>query len=113
MKNSKSVLLAIATASIFATAVAIAQDASQSQTAASQAATPADPTQAVKCYGLNSCKGKSQCQTANNSCSGKNSCKGNGFMMVPTQQECLTKGGSLTGPTRPPTTQSATTPYGQ
>ena len=32
----------------------------------------------VKCYGLNKCKGKSQCKTSHNACKGKNDCKGKG-----------------------------------
>jgi uncharacterized membrane protein len=30
----------------------------------------------VKCFGLNSCKGKGSCKTAMNECKGKNSCQG-------------------------------------
>jgi|GEM_PF-85652 len=106
MKTSKFVLLAIAAAGAFATAVAIAQDA--------QTISPNNATAAVKCYGINSCKGKSECRTATNSCRGTNSCKGTGVLMASNQQDCITKGGSLTEPTQPQsTTQSATQPYGQ
>lgn len=38
---------------------------------------------AVKCMGVNACKGKSSCKTANSSCKGLNSCKGQGFVEVP------------------------------
>lgn len=39
-----------------------------------------DKTDADKhaCKGLNSCKGKGGCATADNTCKGKNSCKGKG-----------------------------------
>jgi hypothetical protein len=41
----------------------------------------------VKCEGVNSCKGHSECSTAENDCAGKNSCKGKGFVMM-TPEEC-------------------------
>jgi hypothetical protein len=41
----------------------------------------------VHCDGVNSCKGKSACKTANNSCKGTNSCKGKGFTEM-TQKDC-------------------------
>ena len=47
----------------------------------------ADDAKLVHCYGVNSCKGKSECATATNECSGQNSCKGKGFLML-TQEEC-------------------------
>lgn len=34
----------------------------------------------VKCEGVNSCKGHSDCKSAKNSCKGLNSCKGQGFV---------------------------------
>jgi hypothetical protein len=41
----------------------------------------------VKCEGVNSCKGKSACKSANNSCKGQNSCKGKGYLEM-TQAQC-------------------------
>lgn len=41
---------------------------------------------AVKCYGINACKGKSACKTASSSCKGTNSCKGQGYMMKSAKQ---------------------------
>ena len=41
----------------------------------------------IKCEGVNSCKGKSDCSSAKNSCQGQNSCKGQGFKEM-TQEEC-------------------------
>jgi len=37
-----------------------------------------DATEKHACKGLNSCKGKGGCHTADNACKGKNSCKGKG-----------------------------------
>jgi hypothetical protein len=36
----------------------------------------------VKCVGVNSCKGTSECMSAKNSCKGMNSCKGQGFLTM-------------------------------
>ncbi len=41
----------------------------------------------VKCEGVNSCKGKSACATAQNSCQGQNSCKGHGYLTL-SKAEC-------------------------
>jgi len=41
----------------------------------------------VHCDGVNSCKGQSACQTANNACKGQNSCKGKGWMYL-SKAEC-------------------------
>jgi hypothetical protein len=41
----------------------------------------------VKCEGVNSCKGQSDCHTAHNECSGKKSCKGKGYKKM-TAEEC-------------------------
>jgi hypothetical protein len=41
----------------------------------------------VKCEGVNSCKGKSACATAQNSCQGQNGCKGHGYLML-SKAEC-------------------------
>ncbi|EQB34103.1 BufA2 family periplasmic bufferin-type metallophore [Sphingobium ummariense] len=51
----------------------------------------------VHCYGVNSCKGESDCKTAHNECKGQNSCKGEGFKAL-TQAQCSAAGGSLTEP---------------
>ena len=36
----------------------------------------------VHCDGVNSCKGKSACQTASSACKGQNSCKGKGWELM-------------------------------
>jgi hypothetical protein len=41
----------------------------------------------IKCEGVNECKGKGACSSANNSCAGKNACKGQGHEMM-TPEEC-------------------------
>jgi hypothetical protein len=52
---------------------------------------------AVHCYGVNSCKGTSDCKTAKNDCKGQNSCKGTGFKEM-SEKKCIAAGGSLTEP---------------
>jgi uncharacterized membrane protein len=81
MQKSKSFMLAAATAALFAggltaTTVVHAEEAK------------------VHCGGINSCKGTSDCKTAENSCKGQNVCKGHGFKAV-SKTECDSKGGKV------------------
>ena len=48
----------------------------------------------VACYGVNSCKGKTACGTAQNACTGMNACKGKGWINLP-EKECYVRGGQL------------------
>ena len=41
----------------------------------------------VKCEGVNSCKGQSECKTDHSECGGHNSCKGKGWMSM-SPEEC-------------------------
>ncbi len=55
---------------------------------------------AVKCEGINTCKGTSACAGKNadgsmHDCAGKNSCKGEGFIEVESEQACTSKGGKV------------------
>ena len=49
---------------------------------------------AVECMGINACKGKSACKTADNACKGQNACKGKGFSMTKSKAACEKKGGT-------------------
>ena len=51
----------------------------------------------VHCYGVNSCKGTSDCKTMKHECKGHNDCKGSGFKEL-TAEACKAQGGSLTEP---------------
>ncbi|UPG90220.1 hypothetical protein L2Y96_00170 [Luteibacter aegosomaticola] len=51
----------------------------------------------VDCYGINSCKGTSDCKSGNHACKGQNECKGQGFKSV-SVSECKAQGGSTTPP---------------
>jgi hypothetical protein len=75
MKN-RSALVASAAAAMFVAGFAGGTHAEES----------GDEVQ-IKCEGVNSCKGKSDCQTAQNSCVGQNSCSGKGFLMM-SKAEC-------------------------
>lgn len=66
------------------------------------ASTPASAQQAkdakvVHCYGVNSCKGMSDCKSGKNDCKGMNDCKGQGFKEL-SAQACVAQGGSVTEP---------------
>lgn len=49
----------------------------------------------VKCSGINSCKGSSECKTAKNECKGHNSCKGMGWVKKASADECKAAGGKV------------------
>ena len=49
------------------------------------------------CYGVNACKGQSDCKSGNHDCKGQNSCKGQGFKSE-SAKACKADGGSLTPP---------------
>jgi hypothetical protein len=49
----------------------------------------------VKCAGVNSCKGTSDCKTAKNECKGQNSCKGMGWNKKSSAAACTSAGGSV------------------
>jgi len=48
----------------------------------------------VKCAGVNTCKGTSECATAKSDCKGHNSCKGQGWVKK-TAAECTSAGGTI------------------
>ena len=47
----------------------------------------------VKCAGINTCKGSSDCATTKSECKGHNSCKGQGWVKK-TAAECKAAGGT-------------------
>ncbi len=49
----------------------------------------------VKCMGINSCKGHSECKTAKNDCKGMNSCKGQGWVSKASDKDCTDAGGKV------------------
>lgn len=79
------------TASLIAAAVA-ALALSSAAFAAPATSLTADDT--VHCAGINSCKGQSDCASAENSCKGMNTCKGHGFL-ASKAGECFAKKGKI------------------
>ena len=51
-------------------------------------------TSAVKCAGVNECKGHGSCASANNACKGQNGCKGQGVVDA-SAKDCKDKGGTV------------------
>lgn len=80
-------------ASFAATAALIAVSAA----AVTAPAVAAKGESLVHCYGINTCKGTSDCKTATTECKGQNECKGQGFKAM-TAKKCTAAGGSLTPP---------------
>ncbi|MCA1197001.1 hypothetical protein K9B35_03395 [Sphingomonas sp. R647] len=84
-------------ASIAATAAAIALgsfSAFAADTPAGSKGRAIGAKDTVHCYGLHSCKGQSDCATAEHQCKGQNACKGHGFKAMKAG-ECLSKGGTI------------------
>jgi len=50
----------------------------------------------VHCFGVNSCKGQSDCKSGNHDCKGQNSCKGQGYKSM--SADACTKAGGKTTP---------------
>ena len=48
----------------------------------------------VHCYGVNGCKGRSDCKTATHECKGMNSCRNEGFKTL-AAGICLRRGGTI------------------
>jgi hypothetical protein len=80
-KNTKALMLAAATAALFAGGVVVSTGVHAEEAK-------------VHCGGITSCKGTSDCKTASNACKGQNSCKGQGFKAV-TKAECDKAGGKV------------------
>jgi uncharacterized membrane protein len=51
----------------------------------------------VMCFGVNACKGQSDCKSGNHDCKGQNSCKGQGFKDL-SAATCAAEHGSTTAP---------------
>jgi hypothetical protein len=83
--NIKSLTLASAAALVALTAMATVPTTASAEDAK------------VHCYGVNSCKGESDCKSGNHECKGENSCKGEGFKAL-TKADCTAQHGSLKEP---------------
>jgi hypothetical protein len=50
--------------------------------------------ESVKCFGVNACKGQSQCRTAQSQCNGHNKCEGKGWIKMESVAACEANGGT-------------------
>lgn len=73
--KTRGLMLAAAAASVFALAPMVSH-------------ADAGATKLGACFGVNACKGKSSCKTANNGCKGQNACKGKGFIEEVSPDTC-------------------------
>ena len=78
----KGIMIASAVASLIASGSLVAR------------ATDKAGDEMVHCAGINECKGKASCATAEHSCAGQNSCKGQGWVET-SAEECTQKGGKI------------------
>jgi hypothetical protein len=88
MNIKDGALVAIAAASLFASAC-------KKEESVTGAASAKEKTAAmVHCGGINECKGKSLCATDKTSCAGQNACKGQGWIDV-AAADCTAQGGKV------------------
>lgn len=87
MTLTKSMMIASAVASMFATA-AHAGDKAKAPGKDAKAAAQ------VKCEGINSCKGTGACGSATTQCAGTNACKGKGWVLA-SAKDCADKKGHV------------------
>lgn len=84
--KTTNVALAVAAASLFAFApMSIVQASGDHES---------EHAAKVHCYGVNACKGKNDCKSADNACKGKSSCKGQGFVGM-SKHACDAIGGKV------------------
>lgn len=90
---SLAAVMALSMSPVFAAAHSGAAPAGTKQPAGSSGAA-IGASDKVHCYGVQSCKGNSDCKTAEHSCKGQNACKGHGFKAV-AAKDCMDKGGVI------------------
>lgn len=83
--KTQNLLVAAAVASLFAGS-AFADTKAPAKTGKDAAA--------VKCTGVNECKGKGACGGAGHDCAGNNECKGKGWVTL-AEKDCKAKGGTV------------------
>lgn len=102
---NKSLVVEAALAALFAAAFvmpSVAQDAAPKGDGSAPAPAPTKKVttkkksaEKIHCFGINSCKGKSECAVdGKTSCKGKNDCKGQGWTSM-TAKKCTAKKGTI------------------
>jgi hypothetical protein len=99
---NKSLVVEAALAAMFAAAFVMPAAAQDSAPKGGDKPMPTKKAHAKKhaekvhCFGINSCKGKSECAVEGKSgCSGKNACKGQGWVSVASAKKCAAKKGTV------------------
>lgn len=103
---NKSLVVEAAIAAMFAAAFVVPASAQDAAAKGGDQPAPAPTKKAhgkkhakaekVHCFGINSCKGKSECAVEGKSgCSGKNACKGQGWVTVASAKKCTAKKGTV------------------
>lgn len=87
-KTARSVWVASAVASMFSVAAYAGDEPAKGKQ-------HKETSEAVRCGGINECKGKSECDGPRNGCAGANECKGKGWVSVKSAKECTDKGGKV------------------
>ena len=90
MKNSVNK----ATFASAALAVALSSTAMAASSPAGSSGAAIGAGDKVHCYGVHSCKGNSDCKTAEHACKGQNKCGGHGFKAMKAKA-CLDAGGVI------------------
>ena len=90
---SLAAVMALSMPAVFAAAHSGAAPAGTMQPSGSSGAA-IGASDKVHCYGVQSCKGNSDCKTAEHSCKGQNACKGHGFKGM-AAKACLDNGGTI------------------
>lgn len=79
--STKGALIAAAVAGLFTTTAPLVVSAKETT---------------IHCQGVNACKGKGACKSADNACKGQNGCKGKGWVEM-SEKSCKGKGGTVEG----------------
>ena len=83
----KGAVVAAAVGSLFASGAARAEQGKEKK--------EKTVAHAVKCAGINECKGHGGCKSASNACAGQNGCKGQSFVETKSEKDCKDKGGKV------------------
>ncbi len=102
MTLKKSIVVKAALASLFAAAampvIAADMPKTDDKPAPAKKAPAKKAAEKVHCFGINSCKGKSECAVDGKSaCAGQNACKGQGWITLASAKKCTAKKGTVVG----------------
>ena len=60
-----------------------------------QPQTSGQTTSGVHCQGINECRGQAECSGQGHPCGRHTPCRGQGWITVPSAEECTTRGGTV------------------